>query len=376
MKKIWVLLMLCISFLANAQFTVKLVVTDIATKKNDDVYLTGTMNNWDPHQSGSLLKIFGPTRKAIVLYDVKEGYYEFKFTRGSFEKVEVTADGQDIPNRTMRISGDTIINLTIEGWKDNYPNKPRPQTATAQVSILDTAFAMPQLNSKRRIWLYLPKGYNAKDKKKKYPVLYMHDGQNLFNENTAPFGEWGVDECLDSMKVKCIVVGIDHAGDRRMNEYNPYDNAKFGKGDGAAYVDFLVNTLKPFIDGKFNTLKDQPNTYIAGSSMGGLISMYATLKYPNVFGGAGIFSPAFWVTEDKLLHEVEQTGKQIFCRYYFYAGAKEGKQYVDDMDKVIKAVENGKGTYKYLRDVNGLGEHKESYWRNRFDDFYKWIMTK
>ncbi len=276
----------------------------------------------------------------------------------------------------MRINADTTINLTIEGWKDNYPNKPRPQTATAQVSILDTAFAMPQLNSKRRIWLYLPKGYNAKDKKKKYPVLYMHDGQNLFNENTAPFGEWGVDECLDSMKVKCIVVGIDHAGDRRMNEYNPYDNAKFGKGDGAAYVDFLVNTLKPFIDSKYNTLKDQSNTYIAGSSMGGLISMYATLKYPNVFGGAGIFSPAFWVTEDKLLHEVEQTGKKIFCRYYFYAGEKEGKQYVDDMDKVIKAIENGKGTYKYLRDVNGLGEHKESYWRNRFDDFYKWMMTK
>ena len=91
-----------------------------------------------------------------------------------------------------------------------------------------------------------------------------------------------------------IVVAIDHGGTKRINEYCPYDMEGFGKGEGDQYLQFLVKTLKPYIDKNYRTKKDKENTYIAGSSMGGLISMYAVLKYPYVFGGAGVFSPAFW----------------------------------------------------------------------------------
>jgi predicted alpha/beta superfamily hydrolase len=117
----------------------------------------------------------------------------------------------------------------------------------------------------------------------------MHDGQNVFDEATSAYGEWGVDEALDTLGTRykeIMVVAIDNSGDKRINEYSPYDMEKYGKGEGDQYVDFLVQTLKPYIDKHYRTKKDEKNTFIAGSSMGGLISFYAILKYPKVFGGA------------------------------------------------------------------------------------------
>jgi predicted alpha/beta superfamily hydrolase len=211
---------------------------------------------------------------------------------------------------------------------------------------------------------------------KQYPVLYMQDGQNLFNEQTAAFGEWGVDECLDTLQKQtgkdCIVVGIDNGGDKRNNEYNPYDNAQFGKGEGNQYVEFLVKTLKPFIDGKYRTLKDAPHTYIAGSSMGALISLYAEIKYPNVFGSAGVFSPAFWIAP-QLNDDIAKANWATMQRFYFYAGGKESNTEVGDMDKVINLIQNKNHTEAY-RSVYPLGQHNETYWRQEFDDFYRWLV--
>jgi predicted alpha/beta superfamily hydrolase len=194
-------------------------------------------------------------------------------------------------------------------------------TVSKNVTVIDTAFFIPQLKRTRRVWIYLPESYNA-SRLKKYPVLYMHDGQNVFDEATSFAGEWGVDEALDSLTEKtkeCIVVAVDNGGDKRMNEYNPYDHKKFGKGEGDKYVDFLVKTLKPFIDKKYRTLKDRPNTFIAGSSMGGLISLYAVLKYPKIFGGAGVFSPAFWVAP-ALYNEIKKKTGAVNAKVYFMAG--------------------------------------------------------
>ena len=122
--------------------------------------------------------------------------------------------------------------------------------------------------------------------------MYMHDGQNIFDDFTSAYGEWGVDECVDSLvksgKPGCIIVGIDN-GPKRMNEYNPYDHKEFGKGEGDLYLDFIVHTLKPFIDKQHRTLTKRENTIIAGSSMGGLISYYAMLQHPGHFWKRGHF---------------------------------------------------------------------------------------
>ena len=250
--------------------------------------------------------------------DLSAGNYEYKLTRGNWSKVESTFDGKDIGNRELRIFRDTSIVLVVAGWKDDFKSMAfaKMHTRSTQVFIMDTAYYMPQLNRTRRIWLYLPKDYALSGKR--YPVLYMHDGQNLFDEFTAGFGEWGVDECLDSMHNKgldCIVVGIDN-GPHRLNEYNPYEFEKFGKGEGNFYIDFLVKTLKPYIDVHYKTLKDQKHTFIAGSSMGGLISMAAVMRYPKIFGGAGIFSPAFW-TAPKLDSDLQKSAPQIKSRLFF-----------------------------------------------------------
>jgi predicted alpha/beta superfamily hydrolase len=363
-----------ISFL-QAQYSLRLVVTSVATKTGDDIFVAGNFNNWNPGDVDYRLKPFGRNRKAIVLKDIAAGTYQFKFTRGNFGKVETTAKGEDIANREVQLTGDTSIDITIPGWKDDFPEKPKPNTASAQVQLLDSAFFIPQLNRYRRIWVYLPKSYSLY-KGKQYPVLYMQDGQNLFNEQTAPFGEWGVDECLDTLQQQtgrdCIVVGIDNGGDKRNNEYNPYDNDQFGKGEGNQYADFLAKTLKPYIDAKFRTLKDAQHTYIAGSSMGGLIALYTEMKYPDVFGAVGVFSPAFWIAP-QLNDDIAKTNWKTFQRFYFYAGGKESETMVKDMDRIIDIIQS-KHQYEVTRLMYPLGQHSEKYWRIEFDNFYRWLV--
>lgn len=368
---------LLLTFQLGAQYTLRLVVTNVATKKLDDIYVAGNFNNWDPADGNYKLKPFGGSRKAIVLKDIPAGSYQFKFTRGSWNKVETTAKGEDIENRTVEVNADVSQDITIAGWKDDFPDKPKPNTATAQVHLLDSAFFIPQLNRYRRLWIYLPKSYNI-TKGKTYPVLYMMDGQNLFNEQTAAFGEWGVDECLDSLQQKtgkeCIVVGVENGGDKRINEYDPYDNEKYGKGEGKQFADFLANTLKPFIDNNYRTVKDVNHTYIAGSSMGALISLYSVMKYPKVFGAAGVFSPAFWIAP-LFYKDMQETTWTTFPRFYFYAGEKEDKTMVRDMKKMYDII-GQKHNYDMQEVVFPLGQHNETYWRKEFPNFYNWLVSR
>ena len=311
------------------------------------------------------------------------GSYEYKITRGGWDKVECTKDGRDVGNRTLKVETEPTIEVAVEGSKDLFPtsSQPKKTTPNKNVRIIDTAFFIPQLKRSRRVWIYLPPSYNSSTKK--YPVMYMHDGQNVFDDLTSFSGEWGVDEAMDTLGLKtkeCIVVGIDNGGNKRLNEYCPYDfdlkgiaaNNVSGKGEGALYVDFLAKTLKPFIDKKYRTLKDSKNTFTAGSSMGGFISMYAVLKYPKVCGGAGVFSPAFWVGP-KIFDDIKAKGKKVNAKIYFYAGDEEGETMVpmtlqafNEMHKVSKS--------KMCEVIRAGGKHNEQRWRIEFPLFYDWIM--
>jgi metallo-beta-lactamase class B len=375
MKKIVLFLaILFISYWADAQYTLRLVVTSVATKQQDEIYVAGNFNGWNPKDDKYKLKVFGGNRKSIVINDLPAGTFAFKFTRGSFEKVETTNDGRDISDRMIEVNADVSVDLSIAGWKDDYPEKPKRYTASPQVKIMDTAFSITQLNRKRRIWLYLPKNYASSSKT--YPVIYMNDGQNLFNEQTAPYGEWGIDECLDSLQTQIgkevIVVGIDNGGDKRMSEYNPYDHVQFGKGEGKTYVDFLANTLKPYIDSKYRTKRSVEYTIIGGSSMGGDISLYATLVYPNIFGAALLFSPAFWVTPE-LYQAAEKFTTTNSPKFYFYAGGKESATMVSDMNKMVEILEK-KDRIQIRKVLNPLGQHNEASWRAEFPNAFRWLL--
>lgn len=370
-----IILLLFLSLSAISQHNILLRVESLPSyhSSGNDIYLAGSFNGWNPQDAKYK---FQKDEKGNYFFDLKldNGTYEYKITRGGWDKVECWKNGAGIENRILKLSSDTVISLTIEEWADRFLTQPKKSTASKNVHIIDTAFVIPQLKRIRRVWIYLPEGYD-KTSGNRYPVLYMHDGQNVFDDATAYAGEWGVDEFLDSTKQKqAIVVAVDHGGDKRLVEYNPYDNDRFGKGEGDRYVDFLVNTLKPFIDKNFRTVKDKEHTFIAGSSMGGLISMYAVIKYPEVFGGAGVFSPAFWVGP-KIFDDIKAKGGKTTSAIYFYGGSLEGETMVPDMQKAYEEMKKiSKSKLKIV--VNENGKHNEPTWRKEFPEFYKWISPQ
>jgi predicted alpha/beta superfamily hydrolase len=273
----------------------------------------------------------------------------------------------------LTVESDTIITIEISGWADHFPQPARRSTASKNVHIIDTALFMPQLKRYRRVWIYLPESYAAS--RKKYPVLYMHDGQNVFDDTTAYSGEWGVDEALDTLGAQTgerIVVAVDHGGATRLNEYAPFDMEKYGRGEGDAYVDFIVKTLKPYIQKHYRTKKCRKHQAIAGSSMGGLISLHALLKYPKAFGGAGVFSPAFWIAP-QLKDAIATRGKRVRSRIYFYAGKEESESMVPDLMAVFGQL-NQTSKAKMTMVIRTGGQHNEARWRQEFPLFYKWLM--
>lgn len=362
-------------FAANAQYTVTITVTADAAKTGDAIYIAGSFNNWNPQDASARLVKLSANKYSISFTNVDAGDYIFKFTRGSWQSVECTDKGMDIGNRQLTLSCDTTVQYTIAGWKDLFTGiTAKTNTALPNVVLADSNFAMPQLNTTRRIWVFLPDDYNST--KKHYPVIYMHDAQNIFNNATSYAGEWGVDECIDSMRKQCIVVGIENGGNKRMNEYNPFDDARFGKGEGKLYLQWIVNNLKPSIDTKYRTLPGKKYTAIAGSSMGGLISFYAGLYYPQVFGTLGVFSPSFWINPN-VYDEIKQKatkkthGKQ---RYYFYCGDKE-EGMVADMQKVAALLKEKAVTTQQIS-INPSGQHNEAYWQKEFAVFYTWMLQQ
>lgn len=336
----------------------------------DSLYIAGSFNGWNPGVNTYSFKTSAEGIQYAEIKDIPSGIVEYKITRGSWATVEAAKNGAAISNRILQIKSDTTISISIEAWADDFPGRPPVSTRSKNVFVIDTSFSIPQLNRKRRIWVYLPEDYAFS--KKKYPVLYMHDGQNLFDVQTSSYGEWGVDEMMDSIRParQCIIVGIDHGDAKRMTEYNPY-TSRFGPGEGDAYVDFLVNTLKPYIDKTFRTRPSKESTFTAGSSMGGLISLYAVVKYPSVFGAAGVFSPAFWIAPD--LKKKIDSSSNLNSAVYFVCGELEGKEMVTDMKSVYDQLKQ-KGLKKlYYKQVKE-GRHNENFWRSEMYDFYRWLF--
>ena len=255
---------------------------------------------------------------------------------------------------------------------ENLIRNGEQHTSTAQVQIINEHFDIPQLGLQRRIWLYLPKNYEGTNLH--YPVIYMQDGQNLFDAATASFEEWRIDEFMKSLPddKQCIIVGIDHGEEARITEYNPFDT-EHGQGRGNDYADFLVQTLKPFIDKNYRVLGDAQHTVIAGSSMGGLIAMFSTLKYPDVFGQAGIFSPAFWIATE-IYEYAKNSSIADHSRIYFICGDSESEVMVGDIQGMADVMRS-KGISEDNSPVTiipGAG-HNEQQWQNDFPAFYDWL---
>ena len=345
------------------------------TPKNDTIYLAASLNGWDTHSSSF---VFKPYSSAKFILNLPEGVdsFEYKICRGSWLNVEVNVKGADIPNRYfVKAENDTAF-INISAWRDLVPKKQMASTATKSVRFLPTIFEIPQLNRKRTIRLYLPPNYSTGGL---FPVIYMHDGQNLFDNATSFAGEWKVDEILDSLYTyrgfSAIVVAIYNDDKERINEYSPWKNDSLGiGGDGDKYVKFIVNTLKPFIDRHYRTLSGRENTAIMGSSMGGLISLYAALEYPDVFGKAAIFSPSLWFSPKMNIYLQKYKRKKV-QQLYFLAGEKEGAGMVEDLDRTLELLKNAgfDDEYYVKTKIAPDGRHAEWFWSREFGEAIRYL---
>ena len=247
--------------------------------------------------------------------------------------------------------------------------KPQESTASKQVSTF--VIEAPQLKASKKIWIYLPKNYTAT--KKKYPVIYMYDAQNLFDKSTSFSGEWNVDEALDSLNAETIVVGIEHGNDKRINELTPYKNEKYGGGNADNYLDFIVKTLKPYIDKNYKTIKKSETNTIAGSSLGGLVSYYALLKYPDIFGKGIIFSPSFWFSNE--IYSLTEKSPKMNAKMYFLCGDNEDETMVNDMNKMTDLLKRKVNSFSQIEiQVIEGGQHNEKLWREAFPKAYLWLL--
>ena len=204
----------------------------------------------------------------------------------------------------------------------------QPHTLTGDIRA-HKSFHSKILNNDREVIVYLPPGYDA-SKNKRYSVFYMHDGQNLFDGATSfiPGQEWRVDETAERLiaagKIEpLIVVGVYNTKDR-IDEYTPAADAKYKLGGKAdLYGRMLVEELKPFIDSQYRTKHDARHTGLMGSSLGGLASLYLALKYPQVFGRAGVVSPSVWFAGRHIVHYVESQPNNQALEFGWTLGQKK-----------------------------------------------------
>ena len=242
------------------------------------------------------------------------------------------------------------------------------------IEIIEEDYEIPQLKRRRRISALLP--YDYQQHKKDYPVLYLHDGQNLFDEN-SPFGNWAIDKSLAKLAEAgfgdIIVIAIDHGGEDRINEYLPFNSTEYGKGQGKLYIKFLMDTLKPYIDKNYRVLTDGMHTGIGGSSMGGLISLYAGLSHQEVFSKMMIFSPSLWLS--KRIYQLAKSFSPVKAsQLYLYAGGKESQAHLPNVMRFGADLLTNLGDglrFKFSHNPDGV--HHEANWRDEFPIALKWL---
>lgn len=350
---------------------------ELMTISDDErpIYLVGNFNGWSEND------------KRFKMVEVEEGLYrytfllkkylpvplEYKYVRGEWADDELDEYGNFPPKRVIdKLDGK--IKDVVPMWQ-NKGLEYQPDLLP-KIEVLTEEFDMPVSIKTRRIAVLLPHDYEQSDKK--YPVLYLQDGQNLFDKY-APFGSWEVDKKLAILKEKgigdIIVVSIDHAEKERIVEFTPSHDTPLGVGLGKKYVRFLADRLKPFIDKTYRTLTDREHTGIGGSSMGGLISVYAGLMYPEVYGKLMIFSPAFWVSPN-IPFEVFSVYNPQDMKIYLYAGGNESKNMIPNVQKFKsdfeKAVQGANIDFQLEIDMNG--RHNEARWGREFPKAVEWMF--
>jgi len=242
--------------------------------------------------------------------------------------------------------------------------------------VLPEVFS-PQLFNTRDVYVYLPPSYGRGDWR--FPVIYMQDGQNLFDPALSFAGSWRVDLAMTAaarLGFEAIVVGLANTSGR-LDEYGPFFEPELGAGGVAdLYLDFLLDTVKPQIDDQFRTLPEREQTGIAGSSMGGLVSLWAFFRAPHAFGFSAALSPALWFGHRGIFSFVEHAPTPD-GRLYLDMGTREGGHTLHDARR-MRAVLEAKGyvdgeDFRYVEEEGA--RHAESAWRRRFKKAIPFLLS-
>lgn len=340
------------------------------------IYVAGTFNDWTTGlQEYQMQPTTHPHFFELDLHlpeDTVE--VEYKYTRGGWEAVELGPWGASTNNRVRKVDTDWSTPDQVKVWARaglHYSEAFLPK-----IEVLNEAFEIPELIRTRRVAALLPHDYYETDKR--YPVLYLQDGQNLYDDY-APYGSWGVDKQLASMTARgkgdIIVVAIDHAEKQRISEFTPNFKNKLGRGEGREYSKFLAKTLKPYIDSHFRTKPEPEFTGIGGSSLGGLISIYAGLIFPNVYDKLMIFSPSLWVTP-RIPFRIMKLTHNFRGRIYLYGGEAESETMVPNIqrfrEELERQAEDEGVTFRV--EVDPHGQHNEARWGQEFPKAVEWLF--
>jgi predicted alpha/beta superfamily hydrolase len=259
---------------------------------------------------------------------------------------------------------------------------PRRHTLTGDFRT-HAKFHSEFLTTDRDVLVYLPPGYE-REAERRYPVLYLHDGQNLFDGATSfiPGQEWRVDETaqalIESQAIEpVIIVGVYNTGRERVEEYTPSADPRFRVGGKAElYGRLLVEELKPFIDSRYRTRADAKDTGLGGSSLGGLVTMYLGLQYPQVYGKLAVVSPSVWWDRRRILADVASFGSEERARIWLDMGTDEGANAADDARRLRDAlVSKGWRLDSDLKYFEAQGaRHTEADWALRVDPMLRFLF--
>ncbi len=340
------------------------------------IYLVGNFNNWNPRDEKYKMSLNENGNYEFNFpWEQLPQHTEYKYTKGGWENVEIDKYGNIHGNRKITKNGAASVVDFVPRWRDNWA--PYKEEYYPIVELISDCFEIPQLDKTRRIWALLPYDYYETDKH--YPVLYLQDAQNLFNEGSE-YGNWEIDKKLSILaeygRGDVIIIAIEHGNEDRLREYVINSEPLMVQGDGKKYIRFVTDTLKPHIDRTYRTLKDRENTGIGGSSLGGLISIYGGLLYPEVYSKLMVFSPSLWAVP-KIDFPIVRLFNPFRTKIYIYGGAKEGANMVEHIydfaNKMEQFDDDKERDFEFKISINPEGTHTEFYWSQEFPKAIEWL---
>ena len=345
---------------------------ELTTPAQDDrpVYITGNFCDWAIDSEDFKLQPVGGGRYSIDLPvdDTWPNPVVYKYYRGGEGSLELDEVGELTDNR--------IINLPAQHIQDEVPYwqwNGQPANPAFLPVIQTFHVDYPSSDNPRRVQVLLPYDYDVSGQS--YPVLYLNDGQNLTGEGDG-YGSWLAEVRLAQLATRrrhgVIIVAIDHAGEGRMAEYT-VEAVKPELGQGRTYLSFIVNTLKPLIDTRYRTQPDAANTGIGGSSLGGLIAVWAGLLYPDIFGRWLVFSPALWISPG-VYRGAAQRKLATYTRMYFYGGESESKYMIPNLIRFQTNLRCDQDVTSFLQtSIDPDGLHEESRWSIELPRAIEWL---